>query len=480
MEPLVLSAGRRARLGVAALALAAGAPAARAEVQPARAWIWEPARAAAAPVSSHILFLNRCTAGSCVVAQGATDATADPARSSLGHGVLSAFSRGDATWRTVVECMREVYAPFHVEITEVDPGATPHFEIMFGGKPQELGLAAGVGGVSPFSCAPFIPNALVFVFDVWGDAAEELCATAAQELSHSFALDHATEPSDPMTYFPFKGRRHFMNAPLQCGSDCDANHRSPLGAACTGPDLQNHACACGNGAQTQNDVQVITALFGGGLAPPPLVAIGWPRVGATVEPGFAVSADISGESPIAAAELRVDGLLISRVTAAPYAFTGPAALADGTHVVEVTGFDAAGGVGRARASVIVGRGCASAAECPHGTDACIGGRCVAGPGTPGGLGETCAAASDCVSYLCATADGAAYCAEACQPGQCPGGFGCRSDGHGGGVCWPGIDDRGGCAAGGGDGGAGALLALALFARRRFVVRSDRRGRARVR
>jgi hypothetical protein len=462
--------------------IAAGAPAhAERSAPPRRAWIWEaPARTAQAAVNSHVIYLNRCTPGRCVVAQGTTDATADPARSSLGHGVLGAFSQGDAAWATVVACLKEVYAPFQVEVTEVDPGAAPHFEIMFGGKPTELGLAAGIGGVSPFSCAPYVPNSLVFVFDVWGNAPEELCATAAQELAHSFALDHAIEPSDPMTYFPYTGRRHFKNASIQCGSDCDANHRSPLGAPCTGPDQQSHACACGNGAQTQNDVQVISALFGGGVAPPPVVAIDAPRVGAQVAPGFAIHAEITGDAPIASAELRVDGALVAQTTAAPYAFVGPAALADGTHTVEVTGIDAMGSVGRARVAVIAGKGCAAASECPRAGDVCICGRCAAGPGTAGGLGEACAVASDCASYVCATADGATVCAEACQAGQCPTGFGCRADGRGGGVCWPGVDDRsGGCAAGGAPGAWLGLAALVAW-RRRFVVRSDRRGRARLR
>jgi len=430
---------------------------------------------AVAEVNSHIIYLNRCAGAGCTVVQGTTNSTADPARSSLGHGVLSAFSQGDETWRTVVACMKEVYAPFNVEVTEIDPGAQPHFEIMFGGQPQQLGLAVGIGGVSPFSCATYIPNSLVFVFDVWGNAPEELCATAAQELAHSFALDHAVEPSDPMTYFAYSGRRHFMNAQIQCGSDCDKNHRSPLGATCTGPNLQDHACACGNGAQSQNSYQVIAALFGGGAAAPPVVTIVAPAPGATVGPGFTVTAEIASDAVIASAELRVDGTVVSHATAAPYTFTGPAVLADGTHTLEVTGYDAAGSPGVSRVQVVVGPGCNAASDCPIATDACIGGRCVAGPGTRGGLGETCAASSDCSSWLCATADGATACAEVCQPGQCPHGFGCRDDGRGGGVCWAGADDHsGGCAAGRSGSPLGALGLAAWLAatirRRRRVTR----------
>ena len=419
-----------------------------AAARPRAAMQWEavdPALAAA-PVSSHLIYLNRCPTSGCTVVQGTTSSTSDPLHSSLGHGVVGAFTRGDDTWNTIVSCMKEVYAPFNVQITEVDPGAQSHFEIVFGGKPGDLGLPSDLGGVSPFSCMPYIPDSVVFVFDVWGNNPEEICATAAQELAHSFALDHATDPSDPMTYFPYEGRRHYKNAQVQCGSDCDAQHRSPLGLACTGDLLQDHACACGNGAQTQNDVQVISALFGDITASPPDVRITTPRAGDTVAPGFAITTEISDDTIVASAELRVDGTLVASATGNPRGFTGPAELADGTHTIEVTAYDDLGTPGRARLQVVVGAGCSAPADCPLDSDTCLGGRCVAGPLAIGGLGQGCVAAIDCASWLCANDDGQRYCVEACQPGQCPASFGCRADGAGGGVCWPGYDDStGGCA-----------------------------------
>ncbi|MEO7733548.1 MAG: Ig-like domain-containing protein [Kofleriaceae bacterium] len=401
---------------------------------------------AAAPVSSHLIYLNRCTTAGCTVVQGTTSSTSDPLRSSLGHGVVGAFTRGDETWNTIVACMKEVYAPFNVQVTEVDPAAQPHFEIVFGGKPQDLGLPADLGGVSPFSCMPYIPDSVVFVFDVWGNNPDEICATAAQELAHSFALDHATEPSDPMTYFPYEGRRHYQDAQIQCGSDCDAQHRSPLGLACTGERFQDHACACGNGAQTQNDLQIVRALFGDLTASPPAVKITAPRPGDIVAAGFSIATEITDDTAVTSAELRVDGALVASRTGNPPGFTGPAQLADGTHTIEVTAYDDLGTPGRARVQVVVGAGCGAPADCPRDEDTCVGGRCVAGPSVTGGLGRSCVAATDCASWLCANDDGQRYCVEACQPGQCPSSFGCRDDGAGGGVCWPGFDDStGGCA-----------------------------------
>jgi len=441
---------------LAAPAAALAAPA----VRPRSAMVWEPVDPAIArsQVNSHIIYLNRCPVSGCAVVEGTTSSVSDPVRSSLGHGVLSAFTQGDKVWGTVVDCMKEVYAPFNVQITEVDPGAEPHFEIIFGGKPQELGMESGLGGVSPFSCMPYIPNSVVFVFDVWDNNAEEICATAAQEIAHSFAIDHGTEPSDPMTYFSYAGRRHYKNAQVQCGSDCDAQHRSPLGATCTGPTFQNHECACGNGAQTQNDVQIIHALFGDVAPSPPAVRITAPRPGDTVTAGFPVSTEITDDTSVVSAELRVDGELIQSATGNPRGFTGPLQLTDGTHTIEVTGYDDLGTPGRARVQVVVGPGCEAPADCPLETDTCVGGRCVAGTGVIGGLGETCSAALDCVSWLCANDDGRRYCVEPCQPGQCPASFGCRDDGAGGGICWPGFDDgSGGCATNGNGQPLGPIL-----------------------
>src|SRR4051812_27425506 len=192
-----MHATRRAGVFLVALAAAWPAAAVAEPVRPRAALMWESIDPAAVSggINTHTIYVHRCVGSDCTVAQGTTNATATPVRSSLGHGVLTAFSQGDATWNAIMECMRDVYAPFNVQVTDRSPGSDPHFEIMVGGRPEEIGLATGIGGVSPFSCQPYIPNSVVFVFDVWGNDPEELCATAAQEVAHSFSLDHSIEPS---------------------------------------------------------------------------------------------------------------------------------------------------------------------------------------------------------------------------------------------------------------------------------------------
>jgi hypothetical protein len=233
--------------------------------------VWEPQDPSVSyAVNSAIVFMHRCVGSSCTVTSGTTNSSTN--RSNIigvGSGTLSAFSRGDTVWNTTMDCMREVFEPFGVTITDQDPGATPHYEIMVGGQPTQLGFDSGTGGVSPATCSG-IPSSLVFVFDVWGNNSNEICATAAQEVAHSWSLDHSTDPSDPMSYFGFTGRRHFKDAAVACGSDC-VGGVGPNNEACSGGNNQIRTCSCGGA--TQNTFREVRDLFGDGTPTPPTVTI---------------------------------------------------------------------------------------------------------------------------------------------------------------------------------------------------------------
>src|SRR5262245_44105869 len=183
-------------------------------------------------VNSHVIFLNRCASG-CTVRPGNSDSIADTWMINT-TSVIQPFAYSTTTWNSVVSCVQSVFAPFDVQITDVDPGSAPHFEVMVAGSPQNIGLPSNVGGIAPFDCSSsFIPNALVFDFaNVWQGNVNEICATAAQEIAHAWTLDHVTEPSDPMTYSPFSGVRFFKDG-VTCGSDC-VNGQSPFGLTCSG------------------------------------------------------------------------------------------------------------------------------------------------------------------------------------------------------------------------------------------------------
>jgi hypothetical protein len=407
-------------------------------------------------VNTNKIFLNNCKPNGCVVRSGQASSIDGASYQGTwgisGTRTLTPFSASDATWTQVVDCLKDVFAPFSVEITTTNPSPAPHFEIMIAGSPTDLGMSNGIGGVSPFSCSPYIPNSLVFDFQkVWGSDVEEICSTAAQEIAHSFALDHVTDPSDPLTYNPYNGRRRFKNAQIQCGSDCQGG-RSPFGDTCTGVTQQNHACSCPNGTSiltnTQNSVAAMQALFGTGTPTPPVVKITEPKLGAIVMAGFPVKAEITDDNGVGRAELYVDNILVTMVGGSPWVFNAPASLMNGTHKVKVLAYDVFGTSASAEVQVVIGKPCGGDGDCPTDTDVCLGGRCVAGPDAAGGLGQPCVSGPDCKSGNCATdSDGAKHCTESCVlgEGQCPDGFGCLEASAGQGVCWPGFDDgTGGC------------------------------------
>jgi hypothetical protein len=432
-----------------------------------------------AAVNSNKIYLNRC-AGGCVIRSGGASSIDGAGYQGQwginGTKTLQAFNQSDTVWNGVVTCMKDVFSRFGVEITETNPSPAPHFEIMIAGSPTNLGMSNGIGGISPFSCQQYIPNSLVFAFaniSIYQNNVNEICATAAQEVAHSFALDHVTDPSDPLTYFNYSGRRQFKDAQVTCGSDCQGG-QSPQGATCTGSNQQTHACACGGA--TQNSVAKIKALFGSGVPTPPTIKITSPTLGESVAPGFPIRVEATDDNGIGNVTGTIDGmanLSPMAIVTAPYAFNAPASLTDGTHTIRMIATDIYGTQSEASVQVIIGEPCSKPADCPNDTDTCIGGRCVTGPGVQGGLGSTCNAGPDCASGQCAQdSSGAKHCVEPCAigEGQCPDGFGCLETGAENGVCWPGYDDgSGGICSVGGPGGQitlGLAFASMLFARRR--------------
>ena len=426
-------------------------------------------------VNSNKVYLNNCKPNGCIVRPGQASSLDGSGYQGMwgisSTRTLTAFGASDAVWTQVVDCVKQTFSPFGIEITTTNPSPGPHFEIMIAGSPTDLGMNSNTGGVSPFNCGvSYIPNSLVFAFQkVYGTDVDEICATASQEIAHSFALDHVTDASDPLTYFPYSGRRRFKDAEVNCGSDC-VGGQSPFGATCTGTNQQLHACAC-TGRATQNSFQTIKALFGAGTPTPPMVTITNPKLGASVAPGFPIVVTATDDVGIGRVEVFVDDVNTGTLVNGPYAFNAPTTLADGTHRVRATAYDVFGTSASAETQVVIGAPCGKPADCAKDTDTCIGGRCVTGPNAPGGLGQPCMSGPDCSSGTCAQRGTDKYCVELCElgAGQCPEGFGCL-DASGTGLCWPGYDDgTGGICSAGGKGGAvtlGLTFAALLFSRRR--------------
>jgi len=392
------------------------------------------------PISSRLIFLNNCKPGGCVVRSGFESSINNTSSIISGTRTITPFAYSDAVWDDIVDCVRNIYAPFNVGVTDQDPGSVNHWESIVAGEPQDAGFGNGTGGVSPFSCG-IINNSITYDFaNIYGPNVEEICWTVAQETAHSFGLEHERLATDPMTYIG-----------TVCGTAAAAHSFQNQAAPCG--ECSNTSCDCGG--TTQNSYQMIMDIFGASTPSPPAVTITEPDNGQAVSPGFIVRGDIVDDNGIGSASLIVDGQTILTLTLPPFVFNAPETLLEGTHTVTLRATDFQGTVGEDSIDVVIGEPCETPGDCVEQGDnlTCVGGRCVPGEGADGGLGDECESGPDCFSGQCASdGEGNKYCVESCDLGEsdCPGDFGCLDVGNGNGVCWPGAGDGGGCLDAGGE------------------------------
>jgi hypothetical protein len=318
---------------------------------------------------------------------------------------------------------------------------------MTSGQPSEVGMGANVGGVAPFNCG-FIPTAIVYDFDVWGNpdtdptAVRGICETAAQETAHAYGLDHEYYCPDPMTYLFNCGDKEFRDYDASCG------------------EYSARTCMCGG--STQNSYQRILAEFGARPSVPPMVAITSPMDGATVQKNFIISVNASDDIAVDHVELWIDGAMIGADAIPDYAFVAPDSLSAGQHSIVARAVDNAGLLADSTAVTVNLKGpCASNSDCNMSEVCQADGSCIPGPTATGGLGSTCTANSDCISMMCDSDGMSMKCTIGCDatdPTSCPDGFQCTSS-----VCWPGGPNgnnggaSGGCSVNGSHGGAMSLV-----------------------
>ncbi len=390
------------------------------------------------------------------------------------------WNTSDATWNQVVACVREQFAPFHTVVTDVDPGDVDHIEAVVASRPEVLGLPSGVGGVSPFtSNCSTIPRSIVFTFaEVYRNNVQAICETTAQEVAHSFGLDHEYLCADPMTYLFGCGAKRFQDVDAPCGE-----RDGPRECQCFG--------------STQNSVQMLLERVGPAPAAdttPPMVRITAPVAGATVEAGFTVNVEANDDTAVLKVELYIDGMLQGVDEAAPFSLTAGGRLAPGSHNVEVRAWDSAQ-YGQAAITVTVrdatdtgGGDTGGGGDNDTGGGDTGGGNDTGGGDTGGGdrgLGQRCTDSADCQSGLCASDGLDDRCVDRCisgDPASCPLGFDCIATGDSA-VCWPaaGAADAdsastltGGCGVSATpNAGAGLLLLGLLAVLRRRSPRSTR-------
>lgn len=406
---------------------------------------------------SNVIYLNNCKPNGCPVSPGDDNSLTNQSSIPQSASTVQPFAYSDAVWNQVVDCVKASYAPFAVQIVTTRPTTGNYHMAIVAGRPQDVQMQQGVGGVSPFSCG-YIPNAISFSFsNVYGPSVDDICWTVAQETAHSWGLDHKFDNRDPMTYLQSgPSRKVFQNQAGACG------------------EYNARACQCGG--SSMNSYQEILATFGASTPTPPTVTFTAPHDGDIVAAGFPIRVDITDDVGASKAELRIDNQLVSTLTAAPWVWNAPATLGQGNHVLKVTGYDVAGTPAQATIAITLGKACTKPADCPNDSETCVDGRCVPGGDVTGGLGSPCTVNSECQSNQCGSdGSGNSFCVEICDPAKnaCPSGFSCLASGTGG-VCWPAAGDGGGCSTGDGRGQAGngcILLGLGFAA---ILVRRRRR------
>ena len=242
---------------------------------------------------------------------------------------VAAWTVSATTWQQIMDCTRDMWAPFNVLVTDVDPGNVPHMESIVTTLSSEIGMDPNVGGVSPYTIGcDYIPNSIVFTFaEAFGGDAETICEVMGQEMAHSIGLDHQMLASDPMTYLQYDGLQAFRDQTVSCG------------------EYQNRACGLqGECGSTQNSYQMLMTRVGpggGGENGVPSVDITSPANGAIVPTAFTVAASAEDDTAVERVELWVDGALRDTKTTSPYSFS-VSGLAVGSHSLQTVVYDDTG------------------------------------------------------------------------------------------------------------------------------------------
>lgn len=148
----------------------------------------------------------------------------------------------DAAWNALVSCVSDLFAPFDVTVTDVEPGIEEQVEVVVGGRPEDIGQdpSSTQVGLSDLTCRPsFGAVAFVFAEKLAEDTADPLalCITAAHEAAHAYGLDHTLLPCDPMSYLSCpspRARWDFPDTWAPCGE-----RDSPRTCSCTGAPMQS-------------------------------------------------------------------------------------------------------------------------------------------------------------------------------------------------------------------------------------------------
>jgi hypothetical protein len=435
---------------------------------------------------SQVIYLERCR-NTCTVTKGSNNARTNTSTipkqttSTIGEFRNSQSQIGaaaDAEWSQIVNCVKEVYSPYNVTITDVKPASGTYHEAIVAGAPSEIGYTdPKVLGVAPLTddCSA-IDNVMSFSFANQhphnADFVLNVCWTASQESAHAFGLDHEYEfvagrrsaCSDPMTYrVDCGGEKFFRNEAATCG------------------EFAPRACKCG---QSQNSHLKLSSVFGPGTPTTgdPTITLTRPAASDGMLTAD-VSAMAGSRRGVAHVDLYFNGYRWKQVPGAGFGSQGqlnpssytavvPGELPNSIVDVKMIAYDDIGGLAESSVVTVVrGAPCDTAATCSEGQK-CEAGKCFWDPPV-GEIGDACTYPQFCVSGVCNGAPDHGICTQGCVPGvvdACPSGFDCVASSATAGVCS--LASAGCCSIGGDDRawwvqlGLGATVLACAVRRRR--------------
>ncbi|HEU4727224.1 MAG TPA: hypothetical protein VFT22_05035, partial [Kofleriaceae bacterium] len=268
---------------------------------------------------SRTLYLERCRGG-CRIQRGPNDARSGMSMiPQLQSSVIGEFANvlglagaaADTEWAALVQCMKEVYSPYNVAVTDVKPASGQGFhEAIVAGLPGDIGLGQDILGVAPLaSDCRAIDNVISFTFANHHppeDRVNNICWTAAQESAHAFGLDHE---------YSFSNNRSACNDPMTYRSDCGGQKFFRNEAASCG-EMKVRACQCG---KSQNSHLKLLTVFGPGtpITQHPSIAMTLPAMsGGTLD--RSVTADAGAQRGVARVEVYFNGFKWAEAPGVPF------------------------------------------------------------------------------------------------------------------------------------------------------------------